>query len=78
MKYYYTLDSLNRFTSIIHESKLPDFAKPYRSYFESDSVPEYIVNIHGIKDGNIVYIGPTEDEIKRDTPKTKDLKIAKI
>jgi hypothetical protein len=77
MKYYYTLDNLNRFTAIVPEDKMPEQGK-YLPYFESDTEPNYYWGIHGIINDEIVYIGQTPEEIERDKPDEKNGKIGRI
>jgi hypothetical protein len=77
MKYYYTLDSLNRFTSIVPENQMPEEGKNL-SYFESDQEPNYFWGIHGIINNEILYIGQTPEEIERDKPNQKNIKLGRL
>jgi hypothetical protein len=77
MKYYYTLDNLNRFTAIVPEDKMPEQGKDL-PYFESDTEPDYFWGIHGMIDGSIVYIGRTQEEIDADKPNERNVKIGRV
>lgn len=64
MKYYYQLDSLNRFSAL--EKEREDFINDILDwpYLELENIDNIILDEHGLVNGEIVYIGRSQEEIK--------------
>ena len=76
-QYIYAKDEFNRITEIFEASEL--LLKEYDHYqveeFEEQQVQNLQIGLDGLVNGNIIYIGFTEDEIKN---QKKDYKVERI
>lgn len=64
MKYYYQLDSLNRFSAL--ELEREEFINGILNWptIELENIDNIILDEHGLINGEIVYIGKTQEETK--------------
>ena len=79
MKYYYELDSKNRFIAIIPENKMrnPETELPYFESTDTEMIPYYLNN-YGIIDNQIVLIAKNQEEIDMLKPNEKEQKIGRV